>query len=333
MPSKIWMSLLAVVGLATSISVAEAELPTPPKDFPRRPINLVVVYPAGGGMDVTARALAKVAEEVLKHEFRVENRVGGAGMVGHTYLAKNAQADGYTIGVVANPFLFTDILLRDAPFGKDDFDPLVFINFEPAIWMANAKGALGASSFDDIVTNAKQNPGKLRAGVLPNNVFQFVTEFVERTKGVKFTHVPFQGGQPGVVALLAGDIDVTMAFFTEAEQHIGSGDLKAIAVADDKRFPRLPDTPTFSEVGVPVAENTWGAARFLVLPKGVPQERRDYLEAAFLEVLKSEVAKKAFADIGLELSPANTQKTAEIYSTAYDSLRTFLTETGRISGK
>lgn len=330
MLSRICISVMAAVIVAIAAPGARAQLPEPPENFPRRPINLVVVYPAGGGMDVTTRTFAKVAEDILGHEFRVENRVGGAGMVGHAYLAKNARADCYTVGVVANPFLFSDILLRDAPFSKDELDPLVFINFSPAIWTVNTEGRLGDKSFDEIIAFAKEHPGELKAGVMPNNVFEFVTEFVERAKGVEFTHVPFQGGRPGVVALLANDIDVTSAFYVEEEQYLKTGDLRAVAVADDSRFSLLPDTPTFPELGVPMAGNTWGAARFMVLPAGAPEDCRDYLEAAFLKVLQSEQAKKAFSDIGIVLSPAGTEETTEIYRTAYDALQKFFIESGRL---
>src|SRR5699024_5057898 len=97
-----------------------------PSDFPRRPITIVVMYPAGGGADLTARTFAKAASQELGIDIRVVNKTGGGGMVGHAYLAKQARPDGYTIGLIANPFMFSDILLRNAPFSKNDFDPLVF---------------------------------------------------------------------------------------------------------------------------------------------------------------------------------------------------------------
>src|SRR5437588_10988622 len=82
-----------------------------PKDFPTQPIEYTVVYPAGGGMDVTARLLAKYVEKWSDHRIIVNNRTGGAGMVGHAYLATQAKPDGYTVGIIAN-LMWGDAMLR-----------------------------------------------------------------------------------------------------------------------------------------------------------------------------------------------------------------------------
>lgn len=206
----------ALMGLSLMAGGAAAQ--DKPADFPQRPINLVVVYPAGGAVDVTARTFAEQAEAQLGHEFRVENRVGGAGLVGHTYLAKAAEADGYTIGVLANPWAFTDILLRDAEFTADEFDPIATISFDPVVWVVNAKSDIGTMSFDEIVTHAESNT--LQVGMNPNSIFLFVSEFIEKAKGLEFNYIPFDGGKAGVTALLAGDVDATATFYSEIEQYI-----------------------------------------------------------------------------------------------------------------
>src|SRR5690606_15805605 len=108
--SSIFAAVLAFAAAAPAFAQQ------PPEGYPRRPIEMVVAYPAGGGMDVTARTLAQEAQRVLGHEFRVQNRTGGAGMVGHSWLAQNVAPDGYTVGVLANPFLALDIAVRGAPF-------------------------------------------------------------------------------------------------------------------------------------------------------------------------------------------------------------------------
>jgi len=307
---------------------AAAQAADKPANYPMRPISLVVVYPAGGGMDVTARTLASVAEKDLGHEFRVENRTGGGGVVGHTYLAKEARPDGYTIGVVGNPFLFSDFLAKGGQFDQSDFKPIAGINFDPVVWVVRADSPLGKMSFQEIIEKAKSD--KLRVGVMPNNVFEFVTEIVERDTGVDFETVPFQGGQPGVTALLRGDIDITNGFYAEVEQYIKSGDLKAVAVSDTKRLPFLPDTPAMSEVGVDIPGSTWGAFRLITVPPATPDDVTAYLADSFYEVLTSDDAEEAFKKVGMTLSPTDMEATRKIYQESYDALSSFLKESGRI---
>ncbi|MCF8482915.1 MAG: tripartite tricarboxylate transporter substrate binding protein [Rhodospirillum sp.] len=320
-------ALALAAGLVFSPALAGAQ--EKPADFPQRPINMIVMYPAGGAVDVTARTVAKLADDRLGEQFRVENRVGGAGMVGHTYLAKNAKPDGYTIGVIANPFMFTDILLRDAPFSKDEFEPIASISFDPVIWVVNAKSEVGQKDFPGIVEYAKSHT--LQVGMNPNSMFLFVSEFIEKAKDVTFNFIPFDGGRQGVTALLAGDVDATAAFYSEIEQYIRNGDLKAVAVTGDERHPLMPDVPTFDELGVPASGHTWGASRFLTLPPGVPEDRKAWLESAFMEVLESDEAKQAFADAGLTLSPTGAEETKASYEDTYQSLEGFLKSSGRLS--
>lgn len=306
-----------------------AQAQTKPASYPQRPIEMVVAYPAGGGVDITARILAQESERLLGHQFRVQNRVGGAGIVGHNYLANSATADGYTLGVVANPFLLLDFMMREGQFDQNDFEPLVGINFSPVAWVVRTDSPLGKMNFEAVIAEAKKQPGGLKVGVVPNNAFQYVTEFVEKAKGVKFAHVPFQGGKPGVTALLGGHIDLTNAFYEEVDQYVRAGTLRVIAVSDNKRFQKLPDSPAMTELGIPLAGGTWGAARLVVTPKGTPPEIRKYLEAAFLGVLGNPATIAAYNKAGADLDPTDTATTTRIYAEAYGAMQSFLKETGR----
>lgn len=328
MKKNILRGLGLALATAASLATVSVSAQEKPADFPQRPISLVVVYPAGGAVDVTARTFAKLAEEQMGIDIRVENRVGGAGMVGHTSLAKNTDPDGYTVGVLANPFLYTDILLKNAPFELDEFTPINEISFDPMVWVVNAKSDVGKMSFDEIIAHAKETP--LQVGMNPNSVFLFVSEFIERSKDVEFNFIPFDGGKQGVVALLAGDVDATASFYSEIGQYVDSGDLKPVAVTGDKRHPMLPDTPTLSELGVPAGGQAWGATRIFTLPAGVPDDRKAYLADGFLKVLESDEAQKAFAEAGLTLTPAGPEAAQEQYQQSFETLKTFLAETGRI---
>ncbi len=305
-----------------------AQAQTKPADYPQRPIEMVVVYPAGGGVDITARILAQESERILGHQFRVQNRVGAGGIVGHTHIAK-AAPDGYTLGVVANPFLLLDFMAREGQFNQNDFDPLVGINFSPVVWVVRADSPLGKMNFDTVIAEAKKQPGALKVGVTPGNVFQYVTEIVEKAKGVKFVHVPFQGGKPGVTALLGGHIDLTNVFYEEVDQYVRAGTLRVLAVSDNKRFPKLPDSPAMTELGIPLTGGTWGAARLIVTPKGVSPQIRNYLETAFLKVLKDPATVAAYDKVGAVLEPTDSATTRRTFAEAQGAMQSFLKETGR----
>lgn len=320
--------VILAAAMATGIFPALAFAQDRPSDFPRRPINLTVMYPAGGAVDVTARTFASVAQSSLDIQLRVENRVGGAGMVGHTYLAKQADTDAYSIGVIANPFMFTDILLRNAPFGLDDFDPIATISFDPVIWTVRADSDVGSMEFSDIMEYAKEHT--LQVGMNPDSMFLFVSELIAEAKGVEFNFIPFDGGRQGVTALLAGDVDATSSFYTELEQFLSNGELRAVAVTGNSRHPSLPDVPTLTELGVPVGGQAWGATRFFALPKGVPEDRRAWLASQFYEVLTSDATKEAFGKAGLTLTPGTLEETQKAYKANFEALKAFLTETGRL---
>ncbi|MBA3584513.1 MAG: tripartite tricarboxylate transporter substrate binding protein [Gemmatimonadetes bacterium] len=316
-----------VLGMVLTTAATAQEKPA---DFPQRPLNIVVMYPPGGGMDVTARTFAKIAEPQMDVSMRVENRVGGGGMVGHTSLAKETEPDGYTIGLLANPFLYTDILLRDAPFTIEEFEPFAEVSFDAVVFVVNAKSDIGDMTFDEMMERASTEP--LQVGINPNSVFQFVAEFIAEAKGAEFNFIPFDGGKAGVVALLAGDVDATTAFYSEIAQYVESGDLKPVAISGDDRNPLMPDVPTLTELGVPVGGKAWGVTRYFTVPPGTPEDRKAWLEAEFLEVMASPEAKEAFTAAGLMLEPAGAAETKQKYQESFDALKKFLIESGRISG-
>lgn len=316
-------------GLAGLAAPGLAHAQERPPNFPVRPIEMIVPYPAGGGVDITARTLAQEAGRVLGHEFRVQNRVGGAGLVGHTYMAKSAPADGHSVGVTANPFFFLDFLTREGQFSAEDVKPVVGINFSPILWVSRTASPLGRLDFDGVIEEARRRPGELKVGITPNNAFQFVTEIVERQKGVRMTHVPFQGGRPGVTALLGGNIDLTNCFYEEVEPQLRAGELKALAVSDDRRFEPLPDVPSMVERGVRMPGGVWGANRFAIVPRATPEPIRRYLEAGLLRTLRDPQSVEAFTKVGILLRPADAAETERVFGSTRETLIAFLTETGR----
>lgn len=306
-------TIVAGVAIAAAASVSAQERPD---NFPRRPIELVVVYPAGGGMDVTARILAEHGERMLGHQFRVANRTGGGGRVGHTYLAREARADGYTVGVLSMGALFNHIIEDDSQFNADDFDPIVHINFEPYIYMTRGE------PMGDLVERAKaEGPGRVRIGVVSGSTSDLAMYIVEQEAGIEFAQVPFQGGAPRLVGLVNGTIDVAPMFYSEAEQYHRSGDATFVAVTGHDRHPDLPDVPTLPEIGIDVPPNTLGATRFIQLPVGVPEDVRNYIAEAFIRVLEDPETVEAYRRVGVSVQVNGPERTREIYDTVLEATR------------
>jgi tripartite-type tricarboxylate transporter receptor subunit TctC len=195
-------SVLASACLLASALVSQPAnaQPAKPADYPNRPINFVVSYPPGGGMDITARTLAAQMERVTGYQFRVENRGGGGGIIGNTYMATQAKPDGYSVGILANPTLIINILKQGAHFKKDDLEAIAGITFAPVAWFTRTASQFGKMDFNQILAYAKNNPEKVKVGVIPNGSFDMATRIVERHKGVKFTIVPFPGGKPSATS-------------------------------------------------------------------------------------------------------------------------------------
>lgn len=327
----------AAAALSLGVCAAQAASKAPPKPsgFPNRPINLVVAYPSGGGMDITARTLAAQLERVTGYDFRVQNRGGGGGLVGNTYVARQARPDGYTVGILANPSFFVGILMRGAHFSKNDIVPIAGINFEPVLWTVRADSELAKDGFKGVIDKAKSDPGNVKIGVIPKNPFDFIAHIVQQQKDVKFNIVPFSGGKPSIVALLGSNVDVSSNYYSEVANYIDAGKLKAIAVADTKRASNLPDTPTLPELGVDVAGHTWGAVRFAAVPADTPKDRRDYLSYLIMKTLSQEETRKAFEKVGIHVEAVGAEAVQKQYNNGYEAVRAYLKDAGmlKLEGK
>lgn len=302
-----------------------------PKDFPTQPIEYTVVYPAGGGMDVTARLLAKYVEKATGDKILVNNRTGGAGMVGHSYLATQAKPDGYTVGVLAN-LVWGDAMLRaQGKWQVADLEPIAYLNSDPLIWIAQTDGALKGKSLKEIVQAAKDKPGTLRVAVVPGSMWEYLVEQIESSSGAKFLRVPFQGGGAGITALVGGNVDVAQGFYSEFRGHLDAGKVAQIAVASAERLASFKEVPTFNEV-LGGSEYVWSVIRFVVAPKGVQAERKAYLAAGVQAAMKDPELIGEYRKAGVYFDPklANSARVADDLNQYAERERDFYRKTGRL---
>lgn len=292
-----WFSAAAavLVGVAAALpAVAQATKADldklKPAGFPpSQPPEITVVYPAGGGADVTARLLARTMEQVSGHKYVVNNRTGGAGMVGHTWLATQAPRDGTALGMVVS-LVWGDAMLRGGGrWAYTDLEPIGYLNSDPLLWFVSGSGPLANMNVKDIAQAAKDKPNTIRIATVPGSMWDYNIDQVEANTGAKFLRVPFQSGGAAATALLGNNVDIGLSTYGEGMPHLPNNRFKAAGVASAKRLAHAPDIPTLTET-LGGDEYVWVLQRFIVVPKGVPADRKAYLSA---------VVKAAATDPGL----------------------------------
>ena len=305
---RTWTRAAAAVALSVSLTAFaqnEGQIKAniaklQPKDYPTQPIEFTVVYPPGGGMDNNARILAKYFEKWSGKKVLVNNRTGGAGMVGHNYLATQAKGDGYTLGVLAS-LVFADSLLRSqGKWSYSDFEPIAYLNNDPLNWIVNAEGPFKDKTLKEIVQIAKDKPGTVRVGVVPGSFYEYLVDDVEHATGAKFLRVPFQGGGPGVTALLGNNVDLTASFFTEFRSFADAGKVKSAGVAGPQRLADLPKVPTFNEA-LGANNISWRVERFVVSPKGLAADRKAYLAEVLNAAIRDPELQAEFGKLGISV--------------------------------
>lgn len=302
-----------------------------PANFPERPIEFTVVYPAGGGMDLSGRLLAKYAEEVSGQKILVNNRTGGAGLVGHAYLASQAKPDGYTVGVLAN-LVWGDALLRSqGKWSMSDLETIAYVNSDALTWVGPTTGPYANMSAKEIVEVAKQKPNTVRVAVVPGSMWEYLVDQIEAKTGAKFLRVPFQGGKPGIVALVGGNVDIAQGFQGEFQSFMDAKNVRPLAVASNSRLPDLSDTPTFNEV-YGTKDIVWNIVRFAVVPKGTPEPIKNYLGAMINAAVKQPALRAEYKKLGAFFDPAfaDSKNIAADLNVLYERERDFYKQTGRL---
>ena len=213
-------------------------------------IRLIVPYPPGGPLDITARALAERLKDSLGNVV-IDNKPGAGGNLGADMAAK-AAPDGQTLvmGAVAthaiNPWLYKKI-----PYDPvRDFTPITLVAQVPNVLVMNAETAsrLNINTLADLVDYARKNPGKLNYGSGGNgSAGHLAGEMFKTRAGVFAVHIPYAGGAPAQLALLAGQVDFNFDNLATAALNIRSGKLKALAVTTTRRSSAMPEVPTVAE--------------------------------------------------------------------------------------
>ena len=302
-----------------------------PRDFPSQPIEMTVVYPAGGGMDINARLVAKFFEKYTDQKTVVNNRTGGAGLVGHTYLATQAKNDGYTVGIIAS-LVFADSMLRaGGKWTLGDLEPIAYLNSDGMLLVVNVDGPFKGKSFKEILATARDKPNTVRITNVPGSLYEYMVEQLEQVSGAKFLKVPFQGGMPGVTAMLGSNVDVAIAFYGEVRSHLEAKKVEPIAVTSGERSPFAPNAPTLVEI-TGNKDIIWTIARWAAVPKGTPADRKAWLAAALAGAALDPELQEEFRKMGAIPNPkiSTAEQTAAVINDLAAKERAFFVSTGRL---
>ena len=284
--------------LAVAIALAPIAFEAEAQKWPARPLEMIIPFPAGSGVDVIGRAVASALAEQSGQQVVVNNRDGASGTIGFNALATVAP-DGNTIGFgPTTPIANAPYLVKGVRYGVDSFDYICQI-FENVFTIAVAPQSK-FQSIQDLIAAARDNPGKLTyghagTGTIPHLA---VENFAEALK-LKFQPVPFRGDAPVLPTLLKGDID----FGAPAISTIHGQNFRPLLIFWQARHATYPDVPTARELGatsdVPPGHNG------LYAPGGLPIATKTALEQHCADAVKSEVVRQIIANTGQSIRYLN----------------------------
>jgi tripartite-type tricarboxylate transporter receptor subunit TctC len=309
-----------LVGLAAMVTTVFA-VPTMAA-YPDKPVTVICPWTAGGGTDVLLRALSKSAEKYLGQTITVVNQTGGAGAIGHNAI-RTARPDGYTIGMIT--FELNSLPPQGlVPFTWKAFDPLMRINSDPAALTVKADAPY--STVRGFMDYAKAHPGEITIGnSAPGSVWHIAAGLAAEKTGVQVKHVPFDGAQPAVTALVGGHIKAVAVSVAEVRGQVQAGNLKILGVMSAERDKIFPDVPTFKEQGVDVQFYTW---RGLGLPKGVPPAIKAKIADAYKKAFDSQEFKDFAAKASLNLAYQDSADFAKFLDQNYKDVEAVMKNLG-----
>jgi tripartite-type tricarboxylate transporter receptor subunit TctC len=267
------------------------------QSYPNKLVKIIVPYGPAGISDIAARTLGTKLSAMWKQPVVVENRVGGAGVIGANAVAK-AAPDGYTllIGTVAE-FTVTQHLGKQ-PFNPvRDFIPIILLTDTPLMLVANA-GAPFNNVREMVAYSKSQSGGLSFASPGIGTLNHLAGERFAFETGAKLTHIPYKGGAQAALAVVSGEVPVGVAGATVVMAHIDAGKLKPIGVASQQRLKSRPEWPTLAEAGIAdFVSSNWVA---MAAPTGTPPEIIAKLNADVNTVLKMDDVREQLAKIGAE---------------------------------
>ena len=276
--------------------------------YPERPIRFIVPVAAGGGNDIVARLLGQKLTAAWGQQVVVDNRPGAAMAIGAELTAR-ASPDGYTIMIVSASFAINAAVQPKLPFDPvADFAPVTLLARVPQILLVNP--GVAARSLGEFIALAKAQPGRLNyasAGTGSSTHLAMVL-FTDMAH-VSLNHVPYKGTAPGLADVIAGHVQATFDAIPPALPHVNSGRVRALAVANPRRFPSLADVPTFAQAGLP--DYTFASWFAVLAPARTPPAIVEQLNRELVRVVQLAETRERFTAMGIEALGTSPQEFAQ----------------------
>jgi tripartite-type tricarboxylate transporter receptor subunit TctC len=257
---------------AALLSLAVLVVSTAFGAYPERPVKMIVPWAAGGDTDSIFRPLAAQLQKHLGATVVIANVTGASGTAGARE-AKGSPPDGYTLYAI-HDYIHSTYYTGVADVAYSDFEPICSVSNTPSVLTASPKTKW--SSWQELLADAKARPGQITVGATLGSTSHFFPALIEKSAGIKFKYVSYEGLAPRMNAILGGHIDLTDSNLTQKGK-VEAGQLKFLAIGTEKRLPDAPNVPTLKELGVNVV---YAVTRGVTAPKGTPADVLAKLEAA-----------------------------------------------------
>jgi tripartite-type tricarboxylate transporter receptor subunit TctC len=304
------ISCLLALGIAALPLMASAQAA-----WPSKPIRIIVPFAAGGAVDTVGRTLGERLSVQLGQPVLIENKPGANANIGADAVAK-AAPDGYTLLVAANGLATNMTLYPKLPFNTmRDFAPISRLGYAPLVLVSAT--ATAPKSLQELIASGRANPGKLSYGSAGNGTSGHLAgELLASAAKFQALHVPYKGGAPALVDLIAGRTSFMLLNPLEVLPHIQSQRLKAVAVTGSQRIGMLPDVPTMAEAGLPGYEATvwWG----LLAPAQTPRDVVARLNAETLKALADPGVRERLTALGAVITPSSPEQFTAFLQTEID---------------
>ncbi len=292
----LWTAFALTAAIAAQTALAQDK--SAPDSYPNRPVRFIIPWAVGGATDILGRIVAQKLTERFGQQVIIDNRPGAGAIIGSEILA-NSAPDGYTMMTAniahgANPYLH-----KKLPYDTvKDFAPVTLMVEIPMVLIVHP--SVAARSVPEFIALAKAKPGQLVYGTAGNgSANHLAMELFKVSTGTDIVHIPYKGGGPAVVDLVAGQINAMFSTVAMAVPYVRAGKLLAFGISSSKRSAALPDVPTVTEAGVSGAElHEWQG---VIVPAGTPQTVIDRLHQEITRMLELGDVRERISGLGADV--------------------------------
>ena len=281
------------------------------QEYPSKPVRILVGFAPGGGTDIMARAVGAKISESLKQQFVVENRPGANANIA-AKLAADSPPDGYTVLFMSVAHIMSKPVYSKLGYDIErDLAPITVVSNVPNVLAVHP--SLPAKTVKEVVALAKARPGELTYGTSGvASPEHFAGEMFKMMTGANLLMIPYKGGGPLAIDLVAGHVMSAFNTMPPIIPHVRAGRVRAVAVTMDRRAAVLPEVPTIAETVPGYSVSTWYGA---MVPAKTPREIVLKLNKAMLQALATPEIKERLASLGAEIVASSPEQTAAFFQT------------------